>query len=93
MSIKYKRVTTNYQESLNSEKKKMIREASLQTLKKVYEKCREAGIPRDALIDAIETEIFRKTFNNNTMKIDHIYWLKKFVPKKKEDHHEQQPRT
>ena len=85
MNRMFTRRTPNnhHKESLSPDKRKMINEASLEALKRVYAKCCEEGIPKNALIDAIETEIFRKTFNKNTMKIERIYKLEKFISKKK----------
>lgn len=83
----------NELESLSPEIRKLLHDASLQTLRKLYEKCCEEKISYGALIDAIEKEIYLKTIREENWKIDRIYWLKKFVPKKKEARHEQQPRT
>ena len=68
---------------MSPEKRKLIHGASLDTLKKLYEKCYEERLPRSALINEIEKEIFRKTYNEKTMKIDRIYKLKEFVSNKK----------
>ena len=70
--------------SVSPEKRKLLHDASLDTLKKLYEKCYEENIPFGALIDAIEKEIYRKTIDESNVKIDRIYKLEKFVPKKKE---------
>ena len=81
------------QDSISPEIRKLLQDASLQTLKKVYAKCSEEKVPYGALIDAIEKEIYLKTIKTENWKIDRIYRLQKFVPKKKEARHEQQPRT
>lgn len=73
----------NERESLDPEIRKLLHDASLQTLKKVYAKCREEKIPYDALIDAIEKEIYQKTIKEENWRVDRIYRLEKFVPKKK----------
>jgi hypothetical protein len=69
----------NYPESLSTEKKKLLYDASLETLNRLYEKCYEERIPRSALIDALEGEIFKKTIKANHWKIDRIFRLE---PKK-----------
>lgn len=91
----FKRKTSNknYTDLLSPEKQKLLHDASLGTLNKLYEKCYEEGIPRGALIDALEKEIYLKTIKEENWKIDYVYWLKKFFPKKKKDHNEQQPRA
>ena len=68
-------------ESVSPEKRKILHDASLGTLKKLYEKCYEARIPFGVLIDAIEKELYVKTTNESGVKIDRIYLLEKFVPK------------
>lgn len=94
MNRMFRRTPSNdFDDSVSQEDKKMLQAASLQALKKVYEKCCEEKIPYGALIDAIEKEIYLKTIKEENWKIDRIYWLKKFVPKKKRVHDEQQPRT
>ena len=70
-------------ESVSPEKRKILHDASLDTLKKLYEKCYEARIHFCPLIDAIEKEIYIKTINESDLKADRIYFLEKFVPKKK----------
>lgn len=70
-------------ESVSPEKRKILHDASLNTLKKLYEKCYEARIPSSALIDVIEKEIYIKTIHESGIKIDRIYLLEKFVTKKK----------
>lgn len=81
-----------HSEELSPEKQILLREANLQTLIRLYERCYKEGIPWCALIDAIEKEIYLKTIKEIRWKIDCIYRLEKFVPKQKKDHHEQQLR-
>jgi hypothetical protein len=70
-------------EPLSEQKRKMLHDASLDTLKKLYEKCYEEKIPFCPLIDAIEKEIYIKIIDESGLKADRIYFLEKFVPKKK----------
>ena len=73
---------------VSPEKRKLLHDASLDTLKKLYEKCYEENIPFGTLIDAIEKEIYRKTIDESNVKIDRIYKLEKFVPKKRSNKNE-----
>ena len=91
--FKRRKPVKHYPEELTPEKLKLLNDASLQTLNRLYERCYEEGIARGPLIDAIEKEIFLKTIKEERWHIDRIYWLKKFIRKKKEDQHEQQLRT
>lgn len=75
----------NLQESLSPEKRKTLHDASLNTLIKLYEKCYEAKVPKGALIDAIEKEIYQKYLKAGNFKIDRVYKLEKFVPKKRSE--------
>lgn len=71
------------QNKLSPEINKILKESDLKTLKKLYEKCHDEKIEKDDTINAIEEEIYLKYFEENNIKIDRIYILEKFDPKKK----------
>ena len=62
-----------YSDTLSPEKRKLLHDANLEALNELYERCYEEGIPRNALIDAIEKEIYIKTIKEGNWKIDRIY--------------------
>ncbi|HNZ89362.1 MAG TPA: hypothetical protein PKV22_06450 [Paludibacteraceae bacterium] len=85
MNNYFKRRTpiNNAPETLSPKKRKLLHDANLEELMKLYEKCYEERIPRCTLIDVIENEIYQKTLEKNQWRIDRGYRLEKFVPKKK----------
>ncbi|HNZ88912.1 MAG TPA: hypothetical protein PKY32_09460 [Smithellaceae bacterium] len=81
--IKRRKPINNAPETLSPEKRKLLHEAKLEELMKLYEKCYAEGIPRCTLIDVIEKEIYEKTIEKKQWRIDRGYKLEKFVTKKK----------
>ena len=78
------RETENSQNLLSAEQRKILHDADLDTLKKLYRKCKREKVPYGDLVSAIEEEIYQKYFKENNIKVDRIYKLEKFVPNKKE---------
>lgn len=48
---------------------------SLDHLWNIYKKCSSKNIKQNMYIDEVEREIFMRTHNHQTMKIDKIYYL------------------
>ena len=77
------RETEDSQNFSSPEEQKILHDADLNTLKKLYQKCKMGNLPYGDLINAIEKEIYKKSFTENKIKIDRIYKLEIFVPSKK----------
>lgn len=78
------RETEDSQNFSSPEQRKILHDADLNTLKKLYQKCKRENLPYGDLINGIEKEIYQKYFKENNIKVDRIYKLEKFVPNKKE---------